>query len=599
MLVMTLALAIAALYFAQAVLIPVAVAILLTFILTPAVGFFQHHGVKRVFAVLLVLVLTFVFLGAVLWIVTLQIHDLSQEMANHSKQISRKVAALRAGEPGMVSNFLRVFQDIGDEIDRATGGNKLRKGEEPLLVEDVNRKLPGGLGLLPVIVRPVLEVLASVGLVLMLVTFMLISREDLRNRLIRLVGHVQLMETTRALDEAASRISKYLLSQLAVNTCFGLILGIGLFFIGAPYAFLWGFLAVIMRFVPYIGIWLSGLLPLTISIAVAPTWVQPLMVAVLYLTMELITSNVIEPLVLSHSTGISITALLVSAAFWTFLWGPIGLVLSAPLSVCLAVLGRYVPHLVFLNILLGDEPVLETKVRLYQRLVAQDQDEAIDLVEAYLTDHSSETLHDDLLMPAVLYAKRDRESHGMTVEDEHFVLETIRGILKEVCPPQCKLEEGNGMILGPPKVTRVVVLGAPARNSSDEVALEMLGCLLRAKECSLDVLSARLSTDEVISHLAECEPALFVIASLPPGGLSQATSLCKRLRSRSADMKIAVGRWGHSENVEQMQDRLRSAGADFIATTLLGSREQVLAIVERNADASIRQIPNPVPAQPR
>jgi predicted PurR-regulated permease PerM len=586
----TLVLVIGILYWAQKVLIPVALAVLLTFILAPVVLFFQRRGLRRVLAVLVVVVLAFTFLGAVFWTLAYEVQDLSVYMARNSKNISAKIAELQGGsEPGVVGNFMKVFQDIGDQIHRATGsaetpppGTKAK----PVKVQVVPAEKPsGGLAWFPVVVQPLLEILAEAGLVVILVIFMLMRREDLRNRLLRLIGHGRLSLTTRALDDAAQRISRLLATQLGINTAFGIVLGIGLWLIGVPYAFLWGFLAVVLRFIPYIGTWVTALLPLTISVASPEAgWTQPLLVLGLFAVLEIVTANVVEPLLFSHSTGISSIALLVSAAFWTWLWGPIGLVLSAPLSVCLAVLGRYVPALEFFDIVLGDEPVLDTNARYYQRLLVRDQDEATEVVEDYLAHNSYENVYDDILLPALLYAKRDRENIGLPEEDVEFIYQVTRDVLSEVVAPQQEISliaAGAPTAEGGGRRPAVLVLGCPARDEADEVALEMLAQLLRGRPCRVEVLSSKSLAAEVVSRVQEEGPALVCLGSLPPGGLAQARYVCKRLRMHFPDLKIVVGRWGQMDNVERLRDRLREAGADFVGTSLQETRAQVTPLLDQ------------------
>src|SRR5262245_3383997 len=249
------------LYWAHQVLIPLALAILLTFILTPAVLFFQRRGLKRVLAVTLVVLLAFALLTGLIWGLVVEVRDLSEYMAENSKNITRKITSLQGSGPSVVSNFLKVFKDVGDEIRKATGPEKTTPGGvKPVPVQTVDTKPTGGLAWFPLVARPLLEVLASAGLVIILVVFMLMRREDLRNRMLRLIGHGRLTVTTRALDEATHRISGYLIMQLGINTGFGIVLAIGLWFLGVPYAYLWGFLAVVLRFIPYIGTWVTALL---------------------------------------------------------------------------------------------------------------------------------------------------------------------------------------------------------------------------------------------------------------------------------------------------------------------------------------------------
>jgi hypothetical protein len=314
-------------------------------------------------------------------------------------------------------------------------------------------------------------------LVIVLVVFMLIYGEDLRDRMIRLIGHGRLLITTRAIDEASQRISRYLIMQLVINASFGLALGIGLFLIGVPYVLLWGVLAAVLRFIPFVGSWLVAAILLTFSVAVFPGWTQPLLVSALVAALELVSNQVMEPLLYGHSTGISPVALIIAAAFWTWLWGPVGLALSTPLTTCLVVLGKYVPHLEFLDILLGDEGTLDAGMGFYQRLVARDQDEAVAVVEDYLQNHPAETVYDDILVPALVLAKRDRTRGELTTDDEQFIYQVTRDILNDILPSQVTQSAGNEITTGEHAGPQVILLGCPARDEADELALHMFAQL--------------------------------------------------------------------------------------------------------------------------
>ncbi len=278
----------------------------------------------------------------------------------------------------------------------------------------------------------VLEPVASAGLILILLTFMLIKREDLRNRVIGLLGHSRLTGTTRIIVESADRISRLLLMQLVVNSGFGVLFGAGLLLIGVPYWFLWGFLAMLLRFIPYIGSWIAAALPLLLSFAIAPGWVQPLLVLGVFVGLDLVTGNVVEPLLFGHSTGVSPVALLVAAVFWTWVWGPVGLVLSTPLTVCLVVLGQHIPRLRFLSLLLGDQPALAPHIGFYQRLLAGDRAEAFGIAHAYAVTHGRDHVGDEVIVPALRLARRDREEAGLTAEDETALFTTTLSILDRV-----------------------------------------------------------------------------------------------------------------------------------------------------------------------
>ncbi len=443
---------------------------------------------------------------------------------------------------------------------------------------------PTWLARMPALLNSLLETLGSLALALVLVVFMLLKREDLRNRLIRLVSHGQITVMTKALDDAGQRISRFLLMQLIVNAAVGLSVGLGLLAIGVQYAFLWGFLVAVFRYVPYIGVWIAALPPIILSLAMFQGWIQPLLVIGLFLVIELVASNVAEPRLYGHSIGVSEVALLVAAAFWAFLWGPIGLVLSSPLTVCMAVLGKYVPQLKFLDVLLGDEPPLDAHVTFYQRLLARDQDEATQLILAQAKASSPEQVYDDFLVPALNYAKRDRERDDLTESDEQSVLQAIREILEDLGERREAANQAEEAIHAEDRGNASApiplrVLACPARDQADRLALEMLRQLLDPAKWVVEVAAVEMLTADLVAQVAEQAPALVCIGALPPGGLAHTRYLCKKLQARFPEVKIIVGRWGLTDGVEANREQLQDAGANLMTTTMLETRSQLNSLL--------------------
>jgi hypothetical protein len=426
------------------------------------------------------------------------------------------------------------------------------------------------------------SVMTSLGgliLALVLVVFMLFEREALRNRLIRLVGNGRVTETTKALDDAGGRISRYLLMQLIVNGSYGIAWGLGLYLIGVDYALLWGFLAAVLRYVPYIGAPIAAMFPIALSLAQFPGWWQPIIVVGFLLILELISNNALEPLLYGQSIGVSPVAMLIAAAFWAFLWGPIGLVLSGPLTICLVVLGKHVPQLEFVAVLLSDAPALDTDVSYYQRLLARDQDEAAQLALTQAKTSSPERIYDELLVPALVYTKRDRERDFLTEADEQFVLQATHEVLEDLGERRSAATLAETKDLPPGEVQahppRLRILACPARDHADRLALEMLRQLLNPAEWDVEVTAVETLTAELVAHVTEESSALICIGALPPGGLAHTRYLCKRLRARHPDLKIIVGRWGLKDNVDANREQLHEVGADMMATTLLETRKQL------------------------
>ena len=309
-------------------------------------------------------------------------------------------------------------------------------------------------------------------------------------------------------------------------------------------------------------------------------WIQPVLVMGLFLVVELVTGNVIEPRLYGRSVGISEVALLVAAAFWAFLWGPVGLILSSPLTICLMVLGKYVPQLEFLDVLLGDEPVLASDIAYYQRLLVHDQDEATELVTTQIKATSPEQVYDELLVPALNYVKRDRERDELTGTDEKFVIEATGEILEDLGERQDSASGVAGQdVTNTEADAKVRILACPARDEADRMALRMLQQLLDPARWEVEITAVETLASELMTHVAEQEARLVCIAALPPGGLAHTRYLCKRLRSRFPKLKIVVGRWGLNGHAERNRQQLEDAGADMMATTLLDTRRQLSSLM--------------------
>lgn len=573
-----------ALYWAQAIFIPVALAIFLTFILSPFVYALQKRGLGRIPAVLIVVVIAGALLSGIGWVVGRQVANLVNDLPEYSDNIKAKIVTLKeytSTNPRVqrtMDDILEMFKPVpknppafslfGSEPQRAT----------PVVVEP---QTPMWLAEMPSFLKPVVEILGQTALAVVLVIFMLVKREDLRNRFIRLVGNGRMTVTTKAVDDAAQRVSRYLVMQLIINVTYGIALSLGLLLIGVPHAFLWGFLAAVLRYVPYVGAPIAALFPIALSLIRFQGWFEPLAVIGWVLVLELVSNNVMEPWLYGQSIGVSEVAQLIAAAFWAFLWGPIGLVLSGPMTVVLLVLGKYAPQLEFLEILLGDEPPLEPDVGYYQRLTAKDQDEAAQLALAYQGEATPEKVYDELLLPALNYAKRDRIQEGLDEEDEQFILQATRDILDDLG------ERRNGKPAAesplPPDVQRrkdiprVRVLACPARDEYDRVALEMFQQLLNPDLWETRIAAAENLTSEMLQLAEEWKPAVICISSLPPGGLARTRYLCKRLRMRFPQIKILVGRWGARSKPEDLQKHFSDAGADGVEVSLMATKEHLQA----------------------
>jgi predicted PurR-regulated permease PerM len=577
----SLVLIIAMLYWGQAFLIPIALSGLLTFLLTPVADALERLGLGRLASVMIIVVLAFSLLAAIGWVVTLQLTSVANELPTYRSNIREKISDIRgAGKGGALEKIRETAEEVKEEFSKDEPAKAASKPREVVVQsEESSTFWP-----LPLATAPMLERLASGGLVIVLVIFMLIQRENLRNRLIRLVGYGRLTITTKALEEAAQRISRYLLMQSIINASFGIAVGIALYLFGLPYAFLWGFLAAVLRFIPYVGPVAAALLPSALSMAVFPGWTWPLLVITTIIVLELINNMVLEPLLYGESAGVSEVGLLIAVAFWTWLWGPIGLVLSTPLTVCVVVISKYMPQLDFIGVLMSDEPVIEPSISYYQRLLAMDQDEAAEIVEEHLNSHPKEQIFDDLLIPALNYLKRDFAFGKMAESEQRFVLQATRQIVEDIevfetangASPAREAELAKAVATqAPDGAPKVRIMGCPVRDEADELSLLMLRQLLDPLRYELEIIADELLAAEIVEQIAEKKPALVCLASLPPGGLAQTRYLCKRLRARFPDSKLIVGCWGsRTDNSNPLTD----AGADRIGNKIVETRDHIVQL---------------------
>ena len=576
------------------VLVPIALAILLTFLLNPVVNKLQQRGIGRMPAVMLGVTAAGLAMLLVGGLVARQVTILVAELPQNSANIKAKVKTLRQfGSSPMAVEFEKMADEISeatttlaeeDTTPQGETGEASVAGEESLLDQAVK---PG-----PVIVQTestpwlgltgylssALEVLATLAFSLILLVVFLIGRDDLRDRTVVLAGRARIATTSKALEDVTERISRYLLMVAMLNGGFAVMLGLGLLALQVPYAFLWGFLAGSLRFIPYIGPWIGALGPIAIALATSAGWSQPVAVFGLVLVLELVSNNILEPLVFGRSTGVSSTALIISAAFWGYLWGPIGLVMSAPIAVCLMVIGKNIPQLAFLNLLLGSEPALRSDMGIYQRLMLGDEQEATRLVLSRLKDAQVDDVFDELLIPALSYAKRDFLRNQLSEEDHKLVLEGVQNTLGHTSKflqtmaqrqvDEVKLALAEVDAPAPIERPRVKLLICPGADGADSLALTMLQQALSSDQWDIEQTAVETLTSELVARIALDPPAILCIAALPPRGLAHARYLCKRLRDSSSELQIVVGRWGQKRNCKLEREQLEQAGATFITSSL-------------------------------
>ncbi len=415
------------LYFGREIFVPIALAVLLSFVLAPLVGLLQRLRAPRGLAVVSVVITAFALIFAMGSLLATQLTQLAGDLPRYESTISEKIQSFRettAGR-GTLERASGMLKDLSKELDKPKDaasslgpGSILAKTPAPLapVPVEVRQPDPGALESLRSLISPLLHPLATTGIIIIFVIFILLQREDLRNRLIRLAGSRDLQRTTAALDDAARRLSRLFLIQLLLNGTFGIVIGAGLWLIGIPSAILWGILAAVLRFVPYIGAVIAAAFPLVLAVAVDPSWTMLLWTLALFLVVEPIVGHVIEPMVYGHSTGLSPVAVVASATFWTALWGPIGLVLATPLTVCLVVLGRHVERLEFLDVMFGDRPALSPPEIFYQRMLAGDPTEAAEKAEEFLKERSLASYYDEVALKGLQLAQMDADRGALNQE---------------------------------------------------------------------------------------------------------------------------------------------------------------------------------------
>ena len=570
-------LVIVVLYWAQAILVPIALAVLLTFVMTPAVGWLERW-LGRVPAVLAAATLVFIVLGLAGWGLARQMNHLADDLPTYRVNILAKIADVRgAGKGGSVEKLQETIEGIKTDLGQSSAPTGTAS-QRVMVTSERDTRFTGFSWL-----GPIVGPLGTAGLVLAMVIFMLLERRDLRDRLIGLFGHGQLTVTTKAFDEAGTRVSRQLLMQSLVNLVYGIAAGVGLYALGVPYPLVWATLGAALRFIPYIGPVIGAGAPILVSLAALPGWSDPLWVVGLFVVLELFTNLVLETVLYAGAAGVSQVALLVSLAFWTWLWGPLGLLMATPLTVCLIVLGKHVPGLEFVGLLMADTPALAPEYGYYQRLLARDQSEAADLIERHLKTEAPRSVYDALLLPALNYAERDRLEQRLSLDEETAVVDATRELLSDTAESIRRLQPEPPPAVDPalPEPRRPLrVLGYPVNGSADELALEMLGHLLDDLPIAVEITNERMLASDLVSLVQTRGISIICLADLPPSPPSKTRYLVKRLHAALPEVRIVVGRWGPPALADDSTQLLRDAGASLVASTLAETRAYLGELVE-------------------
>src|SRR5262245_29645520 len=601
-----IAFVVAVLYFGRSVFLPIALATLITFLLSRLVSRLERW-IGRIAAVLVTVIAMFTIFAGASWVIGRQVIDLADKLPDYQANIVAKFRSLKLPAGGPLARFSSSVHVLQNELaapspapstDLARGDSPSRTA--PLVASPIPVKIIEGRSAIPQLMQEtlsaILSPLGTAALVLLLVIFMLLKREDLRGRLIRLVGQGRISTTTRAMEDAGRRVSRYLSTQFLVNTCYGLCVAFGLQFIGVPNAALWGVLAGVLRFIPYVGPWAGALLPVLLSFAISSSWFIPLMTIGLFIVLEAIVSNFVEPWVYGANTGVSPIALIISAVFWTWLWGPVGLVLSTPLTVCLAVIGRHVPRLESLGILLSEDQALAPHEEFYHRLLSFSTDSAEEFATKCLETESLTSFYDKVLIPAIATIEIDAHSGSLIAEQRTSALQRIHEIIDDFGGWEAsrndtheqKSDDLTGVV--PPIGTRVLCL--PASAYRDELAGEMLAQLLRNQGFEAENLPARLKHEELIDRTVEIQPECVCVSVLPPTSIAQARHLTSPIRERLGSVTIIVGIWSVRFDAEKLRERLRGAHVSDVAVSLADAVQRIYKTTAAITDA---MLPAPTP----
>lgn len=564
--------ALAALFLLREVFIPLALAIFFSFLLYPFFKFLQKRGVPRKLAVVTVVLSTLLVLGAGCWIVSAQLSNLASELPNYTKNITRKLTAFKEMTAGSGR-----WKHFTDEIKSVVNGRVDQTNEEnvPLANKDANatprvvvqEETPRWVTWVSSHASSALSFLAELALALVLALFILLNREDMLNRVLKLAGQHRASLTSKAVGEAGNRVTRFLVVQFMVNSTFGLLLAGCLFLLGVNYALLWGFLTAVLRYLPYIGPWLAAIFPLTLSLAQFDGWWQPVIILSFYLSLEIICSNIVEPYLYGQSIGVSEVALLISAAFWAWMWGPVGLVLSAPLTVVLVVLGKYVPELHYLTVLFSDEPPLSKDVSLYQRLLAQDHDEADRLVQARQAEPDAEKTYDELLVPSLSHLKLDQQRQVIDQDEVKEVQNIMHELLDDISIRQ-KVDSAKELPNQIETGSRINLIGYAVRDASDHLAMTMLGKLLDDQKWNYELAPANALSSEIAEQLKQPRFDVLCLGMIQPASTAHIRHLCKKIRMQFPEVKILVGIWGLEKISEEKAQALQEAGADWVGNSL-------------------------------
>jgi len=600
---------VAALYFGREILLPIALAVLLSFVLAPPVRLLQRLYLPRFVAVTIVVLLAVGVISGLATLMFAQVSQLAGELPRYQSNLGEKIQALRgaATASGTLEQASQVLRNLQKELDRPKSANPISPAapeasvvpDKPIPVE-VRQPDPGALQTLAVLISPLLHPLATTGIIIIFLVFILLQQQDLRNRLIRIAGSHDLQRTTLAMDDAGKRLSRLFMMQMALNAAFGLIIGIGLWAIGVPSAPLWGLLAMVLRFVPYIGAIVAAILPLIVATAVDPGWSMMLMTAALFLIVEPLIGHGVEPMVYGHSSGLSPVAVIVSATFWTWLWGPIGLVLATPLTMCLVVLGRHVERLKFLEVLLGDQPALSPTESAYQRMLAGDPVETTEQAQSFLADRTLIEYYEQILMGALRLAWADSERGRLDQQETQRIRNTVSELVEDLerhNDSRKATGNGGGSMGNLRQLEEIVtaeappsppidslegaVLCIPGLGMLDETVAMPFAQLLRREGISAEAKEMETLSISKVFALELKNVALVCLCYLEHATPAQLHYASRRLRRKASGVPILVGIFNEAGQTPDSDPKQLPEGVELLRGPLSAGVKRVSEILSR------------------
>lgn len=581
-------LVIAALYLGRELLIPLALAALFTFLLNPLVKLLCRLRLPRAAGVVAATLLCFSTLALVAWLLGGELANLANELPDHRQNIHKRVESLQQLGDSQILQRLRKL--VGDVQQSAEGGAAPSTPAPP--APPPAEADSGVMKVLNMLVPTLANALGTASVVILFVFFMLMRLQEINQRVVQLIGYSRLTLTTRAVDEAGERISRYLLMQVTVNSLYGILLGIGLALMGLPYVVLWGALAAMFRFMPYVGPWLVAVLPISLSLAVFEGWTLPLMVTGFIVLLELLTNMVLEPLLYGHSAGVADFALLLAIAFWTWLWGGVGLVLATPLTVCIVVFCKHIPRLAWVDIAMGENPTTQPHLKYYQHNLANDEEACQVLLDASVKKEGMVKTVEEVIMPAVALTRLDELSGQLTPEEAAQMYQGIRAsftFASESGTAPGDVDATTSATPDPEPATTpepqnrtpVRIVGRALQGEADRLALDMLEALT-GPHTEWEKSIGPVLTGELVHLVEEQKPAALCISAMPPQAQASAGVLCRRLRSRLPDLKILVCRWD-LPGQKSTPKPLLAAGATWVTSSIAEAQEILAGLADRTS----------------